>query len=175
MKRHRIAHTCAQCGASFEAKASKPRVFCSVACRGIARRTEAFACPRPCKECGATFTPSPSNGRALYCSQSCVWKATKGPEFNAKIAKEYAPARAEKVRGSGTRGYVKRNGRHEHRQVAERKIGRALGPGEVVHHIDGDKHNNEPGNLAVMTQAEHMREHGLGIPGLPPPWQRSGR
>ena len=27
------------------------------------------------------------------------------------------------------------------------------------HHKDGDKHNNSPENLEVMTQAEHMRLH----------------
>lgn len=46
-----------------------------------------------------------------------------------------------------------------HRVVAELKLGRALLPGEIVHHIDGDKWNNDPDNLAVMTQAEHARIH----------------
>lgn len=55
--------------------------------------------------------------------------------------------------------YGKRYGRHEHRVVAEQKLGRPLRPGEIVHHIDGDKHNNHPDNLEVITQAEHIREH----------------
>lgn len=49
--------------------------------------------------------------------------------------------------------------RHEHRVVAERKLGRELLPGEIVHHIDGNVRNNAPDNLRVMTQADHIREH----------------
>ena len=29
----------------------------------------------------------------------------------------------------------------------------------IVHHIDGNKRNNDPSNLAVMTQSEHCRIH----------------
>ena len=58
--------------------------------------------------------------------------------------------------------YEKTLGRHTHRIMAEQKIGRPLHPGEVVHHIDGDKHNNAPDNLMVFeSQAEHARWHKL--------------
>jgi hypothetical protein len=54
-------------------------------------------------------------------------------------------------------------------------LGRALYKREVVHHIDGDRHNNDPSNLMVITQGQHMQEHGLGLPGVTPkhkPWEK---
>ena len=51
--------------------------------------------------------------------------------------------------------------RAEHHLVAEDLMGRALLPGEVVHHLDGDKLNNSPENLHVCSsQKEHRSIHG---------------
>lgn len=71
--------------------------------------------------------------------------------------------------------YRKRKGRHEHRAIAEQMLGRPLADDEIVHHKDGNKRNNDPSNLAVMTQGEHMREHGLGVAGKTlwwKPWEK---
>lgn len=74
--------------------------------------------------------------------------------------RDHIERRAETLRGKGSgKGYIKKNGIHEHRLVAEKKLGRHLEPGEIVHHIDGNKRNNEPDNLIVITQSEHIREH----------------
>jgi HNH endonuclease len=67
------------------------------------------------------------------------------------------------LKGSGTLnvdGYWVICGEYEHRIVAERKLGRRLKEGEVVHHIDGDRLNNDPDNLEILSsQSEHMKLH----------------
>lgn len=35
-------------------------------------------------------------------------------------------------------------------------------PGEIVHHRDEDKQNDDLSNLEKITQSEHARRHGLG-------------
>lgn len=63
------------------------------------------------------------------------------------------------LRGEG-KTYEKTFGRHTHRIVAEIMLGRPLAPGEVVHHKDGNKRNNAPGNLEVFrNQAAHAKRH----------------
>lgn len=52
-----------------------------------------------------------------------------------------------------------------HRVVASKKLGRQLLSDEVVHHIDGNKKNNRPKNLQVMTREKHNKLHGLNFRG----------
>lgn len=47
----------------------------------------------------------------------------------------------------------------EHVLVMENHLGRALTKGEVVHHIDGDKTNNDIDNLDLCTVQEHNACH----------------
>lgn len=151
--------SCELCGSTIRHKPSVTPRFCSMECYADARRTRPRPDPRPCVVCGTVFKPARHRGDAKYCSKRCVWDATRGPEFNAALARKYNPPRNRATRGTGTKGYVKVDGRHEHRIVAEKTGGRPLTYEDVVHHIDGDKHNNDIANLTVMTRAEHIFEH----------------
>lgn len=49
----------------------------------------------------------------------------------------------------------------EHRIVVENSIGRLLGPGEIVHHINSIKKDNRIENLEITSQSEHASHHGF--------------
>lgn len=46
-----------------------------------------------------------------------------------------------------------------HRHIASLKRGRWLVPGEIVHHIDGDRKNNKVENLLITTDKRHGKIH----------------
>lgn len=122
----------------------------------------------------------------LFCSKECLAaysNKSKNPERYLKL-KDYTnmrkhlselnramnptrmiPETRTKLRnaklntGEG-KSYAKQYGRHEHRVVAEQVLGRELLPGEIVHHIDGDKRNNDQINILILeSQSEHAKLH----------------
>ena len=56
-------------------------------------------------------------------------------------------------------GYNKKGNAKLHRLIMEEHLGRKLKSSEVVHHIDGNKLNNDISNLKVMTRGEHSKLH----------------
>ena len=47
----------------------------------------------------------------------------------------------------------------EHRLVMEKQLGRYLVKGEIVHHLDGNGHNNDISNLQLTTRKRHFQDH----------------
>ena len=45
-----------------------------------------------------------------------------------------------------------------HRKIIEKKIGRKLKPGEIIHHKDHNPLNNSVSNLEIVTLEEHNIE-----------------
>lgn len=153
-----MAMSCLWCGAEFPTSTRKTKRFCN-GHRCVRAWHQAQRIERQCAGCDQSFRPYKPNSR--YCSSSCWLKTynTEEPEHGQRGA-EAAGQYWTSQRGTGN-GYVKFYGRHEHRVVAEKKIGRLLASDEIVHHVDGDKQNNSPENLEVMSQNEHARLHML--------------
>lgn len=133
-----------------------------------------------CDNCGKDMLRYPSKIHPHnYCSRGCLGEAihkkevgidyTKMGEHLSRYNREHNPTamtpdRRAKLRearlGTGEgKTYTKIFGRHAHVVVAEQMLGRKLLPGEIVHHIDRNKRNNDPSNLVVMTQSEHAKLH----------------
>lgn len=101
---------------------------------------------RCCKVCGAVFWVPSSHLARIYCSQKCFRKDRKRKPFT--ISNGYV--------------FLRMNGQYINRakMVMEQQLGRSLKPGEVVHHVNGDKQDDRPENLQLFAnRSEHVRFH----------------
>lgn len=110
------------------------------------------------KDCNNEATKNPYQ-KGLFCSSRCALRAVRTRKHQKLAARAATLVIISRYRGTGN-GYIKEFNRHQHRVVMERVLGRKLKKGEIVHHVDGNKKNNHPSNLQVMTQADHARLHG---------------
>lgn len=140
----RVSLTCRACGTSFV------RLACQVT-RGRGRY-----CSEDCRRAGLR------SGVMLHCAtcDTAFYRARSdaGRARTWFCCREHHKAWRAARRSHDT--YPRIGSEHQHRVVAERVLRRRLAPDEVVHHIDGDKQNYGPSNLAVFpSQSFHARCH----------------
>ena len=162
--------TCPRCGTEFK-PSSNGQKYCAPNCDHL---------PFICEKCGDVCMGYPGK---RFCSKECRVSVLTAGNYDPSLQTDrgirggaarnkFLEKRANlegrqtsEVNPFGTRAdvYLKRDGRHVHREVAVNVLGRPLEPGEVVHHEDRNKHNNDPHNLIVfISQEHHARHHKLG-------------
>jgi hypothetical protein len=100
---------------------------------------------------------------AAVIRKSGVWRCKPC----ATAIKNKAAARAfGSTRVHAKSGYVEEKTDHgwvrQHRAVMERHLGRTLNDDEIVHHINGNKQDNQLENLEIMLHGEHTVHHHHG-------------
>jgi hypothetical protein len=114
-----------------------------------------------CQKCAAA-----ANGKAA-CGKPSPFKGIARPEMRREKSPCWNGGRYIDVHGyvmilieSGPRnGSGWKKYRKEHIIVMESHLGRKLRKGEIVHHIDGNRQNNDISNLSLLNHRKHRDAH----------------
>ena len=172
-RNQRIAIQCQECGKVFQRKLSaqkSTKMFCCRKCmdifisrNGSPLKTGTI---RSCQICLKDFYVTPcqtKRNHGVVCSKECrvilVGRKMSGPKSPLWKGGVY--------QGADGYVYISQHGHPRDRNgfvkravlVVEKKLGRFLEPGEIVHHINQVKDDDRPENLTAMNRLEHNRLH----------------
>lgn len=131
---------------------------------------------KTCLHCGKSFSVrNYRRNTAKFCSYSCSgkYRYSNSVSIRESFKHDYSGDKHPSWNGGrqvNSQGYIliyspnhpykdNRNCVREHRIVMEKYLKRYLLPGEVVHHKNGDKHDNRLENLELFTKKEHDSLH----------------
>ena len=161
---------CAQCGKQMNRKPSQIKTcansYCSKACHNASMMRGHTV---ECDWCGAETYKRPSNHfDHNFCNVQCR-KAWFG-KWTTEVLNVPGHSSGHKAPHLSILNQLRnpscslhQNQIYVHsssyRPLVEESLGRKLKASEVVHHINGDRTDNRPSNLKVMSRSDHHRLH----------------
>ncbi len=184
-----VEYECEWCKEHFMGPPSRGKaenICCSRECQSALKKSQGANCV--CPICGKKFHIKPSQmTKSNCCSRECraklaseLMKGERNHQYGLKGKDNPSWKADEKIGNYGYKlvrvlDHPFRNSSDfvfEHRLVAEKFLlneynsveingKRYLKPELEVHHIDGNKLNNNPNNLIILTKSEHIKLHNL--------------
>lgn len=160
-----LALTCGHCGVQFTRRKGQEREhpFCSQACylasdyhrhlvgEANSRRNPDAKVTEPCVYCGVDVERYlSSRGKQVFCSRDCHDSYRRARQTKHVTGHGYVIMYVGRDYPNATKtGHIL-----EHRKVMQDILGRPLVEAENVHHINGVRGDNRPGNLELWSRSQ---------------------
>ena len=100
-----------------------------------------------------------SSRRSYYRTSSSYRYSYRSRYYRSRYKRRYYGGIRTRIKNGYAQYNTGSGWRWTHRRVAEKKIGGRIRPGYEVHHINGNKRDNRPSNLQVLSRAAHRAIH----------------